>query len=142
MGRGPDAMQDKEKVRDMKKKRYWLTPPVLYKRLDDEFHFDYDPCPHPRPDGYDGLEAVWGQSNYVNPPFGRGNIKWVRKAVQERAKGKTVVYLDVLPVGIYEILATSHRLIPLGRVRWVSIETGEQQKHGSYNIMAYVLEPP
>ena len=25
--------------------RYWLTPPALWRKLDAEFHFDYDPCP-------------------------------------------------------------------------------------------------
>ena len=34
---------------------FWLTDPKLYKSLDDEFHFDMDPCPYPRPDNYDSL---------------------------------------------------------------------------------------
>lgn len=36
-------------------KHYWLTPPDLYKQLDEEFHFNFDPCPWPLPDGFDGL---------------------------------------------------------------------------------------
>lgn len=51
-------------------KHYWLTPPDLYAQLDAEFHFDFDPCPFPRPPGFDGLKCEWGKSNYVNPPFG------------------------------------------------------------------------
>ena len=51
-------------------KHYWLTPPRLYAELDAEFHFDFDPCPYPRPDGFDGLTCEWGKSNYVNIPFG------------------------------------------------------------------------
>lgn len=51
-------------------KHYWLTPPDLYRRLDAEFHFDFDPCPFPLPAGFDGLTCEWGASNYVNPPFG------------------------------------------------------------------------
>lgn len=52
-------------------KHYWLTPPELYARLDAEFGpFDFDPCPHPLPEGFDGLTCEWGQRNYVNPPFG------------------------------------------------------------------------
>ena len=27
--------------------QYWLTPPDLFKKLDDEFHFNFDPCPYP-----------------------------------------------------------------------------------------------
>lgn len=32
-------------------KHYWLMPPDLLKPLNDEFNFDFDPCPFPRPDG-------------------------------------------------------------------------------------------
>lgn len=49
-------------------KHYWLTPPDLYAKLDEEFHFDFDPCPWPKPEGFDGLTCDWGQRNYVNPP--------------------------------------------------------------------------
>ena len=38
--------------------------------LNDDFNFDFDPCPYPLPDGFDGLTCEWGKSNYVNPPFG------------------------------------------------------------------------
>lgn len=41
-------------------KHYWLTPPKLMESLQLEFNFNYDPCPYPRPDGYDGLKADWG----------------------------------------------------------------------------------
>ena len=30
---------------------YWLVPPEIYDPLNEEFHFDYDPCPNPRPPG-------------------------------------------------------------------------------------------
>ncbi len=43
-------------------KHYWLTPPELYAELDAEFGFDFDPCPHPMPDGFDGLTCEWGGS--------------------------------------------------------------------------------
>jgi len=51
-------------------KHYWLTPPDIYAALDAEFRFDFDPCPFPLPADFDGLTCDWGQSNYVNPPFG------------------------------------------------------------------------
>jgi hypothetical protein len=51
-------------------KHYWLTPPELYAQLDAEFQFDFDPCPYPLPEGFDGLNCEWGKSSYVNPPFG------------------------------------------------------------------------
>lgn len=54
-------------------KHYWLTPDTLYAELDLEF--DFDPCPFPRLDGFDGLTADWGKSSYVNPPFD-SVMKW------------------------------------------------------------------
>src|SRR6267142_512055 len=70
-------------------KHYWLTPPDWYARLDAEFHFDFDPCPYPLPEGLDGLTCAWGRRNSVNPPFGsimhtgkrKGATAWVRKAI-------------------------------------------------------------
>lgn len=82
-------------------KHYWLTPPLLMESLNNEFAFDYDPCPYPLPEGYDGLDAEWGKSNYVNPPFGvvihkgkkKGATAWVRKSIEEFKKGKKVVFV-------------------------------------------------
>lgn len=114
-------------------KHYWLTPPDLFAKLNAEFHFDFDPCPYPLPEGFDGLTCEWGQSNYVNPPFGSilrfppstcqhetatkksrtcikcgavgkklGPTAWMRKAVEESRKGKTVVL--VYPVDLMAYL--------------------------------------
>ncbi|MDI6813981.1 MAG: DNA N-6-adenine-methyltransferase, partial [Desulfitobacteriaceae bacterium] len=69
------------------------TPEALYRQLDAEFHFDFDPCPLP-PKGlreFDGL-GEWGQSNFVNPPY-NDKEKWIRKAIEQAKKGKTVVML-------------------------------------------------
>ena len=75
-----------------------LTPKERYEKWDSEFHFDFDPCPYPRPRGFDGLKVPWGNSNYVNPPFSAGEslVQWVNKALAEHSLGKTVVM--VLPV--------------------------------------------
>ena len=80
-------------------KHYWLTPPELYASLHAEFNFTFDPCPYPLPEGFDGLTMPWGQSSYVNPPFGsiihegkkKGPTAWARKAIAENQQGKTVV---------------------------------------------------
>lgn len=56
----------------------WSTPPDFYRKLDEEFHFDFDPCPlNPT---FDGLEVEWGGINYMNPPYGHEIGKWVKKA--------------------------------------------------------------
>lgn len=52
----------------------WETPKELYDKLNDEFHFDFDPCPinlgEITPDK-DGLKIDWGKSNFINPPYSR-----------------------------------------------------------------------
>ncbi|MDR1188219.1 MAG: phage N-6-adenine-methyltransferase [Bifidobacteriaceae bacterium] len=69
----------------------WQTPQALYEMLDDEFGFDFDPCP--TDPEFDGLAVEWGRSNFVNPPYGTHLPKWIAKAHIEAAKGKTVVLL-------------------------------------------------
>lgn len=39
-------------------------------KLQEEFGFNFDPCPYPKPDDFDGFTCEWGTSSYVNPPFG------------------------------------------------------------------------
>lgn len=69
----------------------WKTPKALYQALDAEFNFDFDPCPtNPT---FDGLQVQWGRCNYVNPPYGRSIVSWIKKGYQEWRQGKTVVFL-------------------------------------------------
>lgn len=71
----------------------WQTPKAVYKALDDEFHFDFDPCPpNPTFDGAD-FDFEWGNCNFVNPPYGREIGTWIQKGVLEWMNGKTVVFL-------------------------------------------------
>jgi hypothetical protein len=87
--------------------RFWLTPPEIYAALSNRYGpFDFDPCPCPRPDGYNSLAIPWGTHNYVNPPFhqhdgvdGQGPTAFVRKAIAEQKMGKTSVL--TLPVQSY-----------------------------------------
>jgi site-specific DNA-methyltransferase (adenine-specific) len=69
----------------------WRTPRSVYQKLDREFCFDFGPCPS-RPE-FDGLGIEWGESNFVNPPYGRAIGNWIEKGYLEWKKGKTVVFL-------------------------------------------------
>src|SRR5260370_683599 len=94
-------------------KHYWLMPPDKMQQFQDEFVFDFDPCPSPRPEGFDGLDVDWGNSNWVTPPFtgmakqpGKkkiGPMAWARKALAERDKGK----VSVLIFPIYQVRVIS-----------------------------------
>jgi len=67
------------------------TPDDLYKILDNEFHFDFDPCPT-FTSGFDGLTISWKKSNYCNPPYDNQKA-WVEKAYNESLKNKICVML-------------------------------------------------
>lgn len=71
---------------------HWETPDWLYEELNKEFGFDFDPCPL-RAD-FDGLQAEWKQSNFINPPYNRKDKpRFIQKAYEEWRKGKTCVLL-------------------------------------------------
>ena len=136
-------------------KHYWLTPPELYAELNAEFAFDFDPCPYPKPEGFDGLTCEWGYSNYVNPPFGsvmhqgpndkkpkkKGPTAWMRKAIQEAKKGKRVVI--VYPVDKWVLMMMdaigAENVRNLGDVRWCATEDGSQGKGTGRHIAAFIL---
>jgi hypothetical protein len=131
-------------------RHYWLTPPDLYAKLNAEFQFDFDPCPYPLPDGFDGLTCEWGSSNYVNPPFGsithqgrkKGPTAWARKAIEQHAKGKLVVFvypIDKWVLMMLEVIGAEVR--NLGDVRWLSIEDRQPGKGTGRHIAAFILEP-
>lgn len=88
------------KNRNLEHKDNWATPVDFYLRLNEEFNFDFDPCPLNEGEilpQNDGLLIEWGQRNYINPPYSR-KLKeaFVKKAIDESKKGKLCVML--LPV--------------------------------------------
>ena len=88
------------KNRNLDHKDNWSTPKEFYEKLDQEFHFDFDPCllceDEILPEK-DGLKIDWGKRNFVNPPYSR-KLKeaFIKKAILESKNGKLCVML--LPV--------------------------------------------
>ncbi len=129
-------------------KHYWLTPPDLYQRLDTEFSFDFDPCPYPKPDGFDGLTCEWGRSSYCNPPFGsiihdgkkKGPTAWARKAIEEHRQGKRVVLVYPVDKWILMLLEAGAKVRNLGDVKWLATEDGTQGKGTGRHIACFVLD--
>lgn len=120
--------------------RFWLIPKKIYGPLNEEFKFDFDPCPYPFVK--DGIGIEWGQSNWVNPPFrirdainGHGPTAFVRKAIEEHKKGKTCVL--ILPVQSYVnlLLQAGAELRPVGRVKWIDARTGKEYPTPSNNAL-------
>ena len=60
----------------------WGTPPDLFRDLDKEFHFDFDPCPlHSSEDGLLPLFTSWkGRRVFCNPPYGPPITEWLKRA--------------------------------------------------------------
>ena len=104
----------------------------------------------PLPEGFDGLTCEWGQSSYVNPPFGsiihngkkKGPTAWVRKAIDEQAKGKRVVLVYPVDKWVLMILSSiGTKVRNLGDVRWCATEDGSIGKGTGRHIAAFILEP-
>lgn len=128
-------------------KHYWLTPPALMAELQAEFNFDFDACPHPKPENFDGLTCEWGESTYANIPFGsvihegkkKGPTAWVRKAISENKNGKRVVLLYPIDKWVLMMLAAGAKVRNLGDVKWCSTEDGSAGKGSGRHIAAFIL---
>jgi phage N-6-adenine-methyltransferase len=80
----------------------WSTPPDFFNRLDAVFHFGTDVCATPDnakcsqffdPE-QDGLKQPWLGTCWMNPPYGRGIDRWVKRAYeQSKAHGSTIICL-------------------------------------------------
>ena len=123
----------------------WATPDDFYKKLNDEFKFNFDPCPiH---SDFDGLEESWGTRNYINPPYSR-KLKeaFIRKAYAESLKGNICVML--LPVStstkiFHEIIYPNAEIrFVAGRIKFIGINTfGEKvtNKCGMHDSMVVIF---
>jgi len=128
-------------------KHYWLTPKDLMDELQKEFEFDHDACPYPKGD-YDGLTSEWGNSTYVNPPFGsiihegkkKGPTAWARKAISESKKGKKVVLVYPLPKWVLMLLEHCKEVRNLQDVKWRAIEDGAKGPGVGQHIACFVLD--
>lgn len=68
----------------------WSTPAEVYKALDDEFHFDFDPCPlGGSDDGLAPLFSDWSSRRvFCNPPYSN-----IRPFLERGSEAEIAVYL-------------------------------------------------
>lgn len=139
------------KDRNLEHKDDWKTPAKIFDELNNEFNFDFDPCPYKHDiTQWDGLQVEWGDRNFVNPPYSR-KLKeaFVEKAVIEKMKGKISVLL--LPVSTSTALfhdvikpnASEIRFVR-GRIRFEGVNTkGEYvtDKTPMHDSMIVIFKP-
>lgn len=121
---------------------YWLTPPEVMGPLMEEFAFTFDACPFPRPAGFDGLTVDWGERTWVNPPFegpGVGFTKWVKKAIEENAKGKEVVLILPMFAWVAKLLEAGAEVRSLGSHDWVH-PNGKRRRAPKPSLL-FILRP-
>lgn len=79
----------------------WETPEDFFNQLNTKWNFNTDVCALPSsakckhffsPEE-DGLAQEWYGVCWMNPPYGRQIIKWMKKAYEQSLKGTTVVCL-------------------------------------------------
>jgi len=107
------------KNRNLNHKDDWQTPKYLYNELNQEFNFNFDPCPYMHNlEEWDGLKIKWNKRNFVNPPYSRKlKEEFVKKAILESKKGKLCVLL--LPVSTSTVLFHDYILPNKKEIRFV-----------------------
>ena len=128
------------KNRNLNHKDNWATPQEFYDKLNNEFNFDFDPCPlnenEISPDE-DGLLISWGERNFINPPYSR-KLKeaFIKKAFEVSKSGRLCVML--LPVStstkiFHEVIYGNAELrFVKGRIAFEGINTfGKRVGKGS-----------
>lgn len=81
----------------------WSTPQDLFDRLNSVFNFDIDlaaaddtaKCKKYYTEEDDAFKYEWNEKNaYINPPYGRYQIKWIERASEQSIKyNNTIVML-------------------------------------------------
>jgi phage N-6-adenine-methyltransferase len=83
------------------KTELWATPQAFFEKYNNTHNFETDVCASPEntkclkfyTKEQDGLTQEWTGSCWMNPPYGREIIKWMRKAYESSLKGAKVVCL-------------------------------------------------
>lgn len=125
-------------IRYSSKTDLWATPQELFDKLDAVYHFETDVCALPEnakckayytPE-IDGLAQEWRGSCWMNPPYGRGIVKWVRKAY-ESARDNNALVVCLLPARTdtiwfqdYVLAHASSVEFVKGRIKFGGAKTG------------------
>lgn len=117
------------------------TPDGFYNQLNDEFHFDFDPCP--LNGETDGLVINWGKRVYANPPYGKEIQRWLHKAIGEIENGRTELAVFLLPA--YTDVKWFHEIVlPLAsEIRFIKgrLKFGTHNNTAPFASMVVIFKP-
>ena len=114
---------------------HWETPKWLYRALDTEFGFTFDPCPLHA--DFDGLTEDWrGERLFINPPY--SDIEpWVAKAFSSE------IAVILLPVRTgshwFQMLRERDVEIRFLRKRIAFLQNGKEMKGPRFESMIAVV---
>lgn len=118
------------KTRNLDHSNNWATPKEFYEKLNEEFNFNFDPCPLNHDlNLWNGLEIEWKERNFINPPYSRElKESFVKKAIEQSKKGNVCIML--LPVStstklFHEFILPNAKEIRFikGRIKFLGINT-------------------
>ena len=114
----------------------YATPPHIYKKLNDRFNFDFDPCPYNEKSiKVDVLLIDWRKSNFINPPYSR-KLKeaFIIKGIEESKKGKLCVFL--IPVSTSTKLFHEYIKPNANEIEFIKgrIKFGKINKNGNFYL--------
>lgn len=125
----------------------WATPDYFYKQINEEFDFNFDPCP--LFSKFDGLIIDWKERNFINPPYSQKlKTAFITKALIESRKNKLCVCL--LPVStstklFHDLILPNAKEIRFikGRIKFVGVNTfgvKVTEKCGMHDSMLIVFD--
>lgn len=118
------------------------TPLEFYNKLNEEFKFDFDPCPlNPNPTT-DGLGISWGKRVYVNPPYGKAIRTWLEKGLAEIGGGNSEMVCYLLPA--YTDVKWFHEIVlaKAKEIRFIKgrLKFGEHNNTAPFSSMLVIFE--
>lgn len=131
----PDNSYSLMKVMGSSESMSWETPENWFKYLDLEFGFDLDPCcTKESAKTYsfftkddDGLKQSWKDRRvFMNPPYGREIIHWMKKAYEE-CRDNMALVVCLVPARVetewWHRYATKGEVrFPVGRLKFSNAE--------------------
>lgn len=127
------------KTEESGKKDFWGTPPIIKTAVDRFFKGSwFDPCPWDP--NFDGLNCLWPQKAYVNPPFSKYS-EWVAKGLKHQGtslwmthtKNSTEWFKRLTGDGCVAICLLNKR------VNFVDYETKEISKSTYYGMSQCII---